>query len=219
MGISDRQRLEFVARVTADMAHELRNVLAIVKETAGLIGDLTTVGPSDSPDHDKTMNLVARVQRQADRGASLTAVVHQLADSCEDPDLPTDLKQAAAHVAVMSHRRARKKRQSVQVTACDDEVHVVGGRLGVYLALHAATECCLDLLPESAVLAIKLGSPADRAPVDLVGSLEGTAVRIQPTSTSAWDTIRDAVADIGASLAAEDGECILRILFPLTSVR
>jgi len=217
MSISDSRRVEFVARVTADMAHELRNVLAIVKETAGLIGDLTTLDTSNSPDHDKIMNLVARVQRQADRGAKLTDVVHQVVRSCEDPGLPTELNQAAAHVAVMSCRQARKKRQSVQVTPCDDELHVLGRRLGVYVALHAATECCLGLLPESAVLAVNLRPPTDGAPVDLMGSLGGIAVRIQPTRTPSWDSVRDAVADIGASLQAGNGNRILRIVFPLTS--
>ncbi len=204
--------------MTTDVTHELRNVLAIVKETAGLIDDLMTFGQSNALNHDKVKSLVGRVGPQADRGAELASVLHHVARSCENPGLPTDLNQVAAHVVVMCYRCARKKRQSMRVRPYDHEVHVVGDRLKAYMVIHAAIQCCLELLPAAAVLNIHVGSPTDGAPVDLVGSLEGSVVQIDPTQALAWNTLNKAVADIGASLTVGKTECSLQIGFPVTSV-
>ena len=218
MSISERDRAEFVARVTTDVTHELRNVLAIVKETAGLIQDFMTCDQPDSIDHDKVKSLVGRIEPHAERGAELTSVLQHVAQSCEEPGLSTNLSQAATQVVVMCHRCARKKRQSVRVGPHDHKVHVVGNRLGVYMAIHAAIECSLELLPESAVLDINFGAPVDLAPVEFVGSLEESAVGIDPTQALAWNTLNKAVADIGASLTVGETECSLQIGFPVTSV-
>ena len=218
MSKSDSQRAEFVTRVTTDVTHELRNVLAIVKETAGLIDDLMTFSQSNSLNHNKIKSLAGRIEPQADRGAELASVLHHVARSCENPGHSTDLNQATAHVVVMCYRLARKKRQSMRVRPFDHVVHVVCDRLRAYMAIHAAIECCLELLPESAVLNIHVGSPADGAPVDLVGSLEESAIQIDPTQALAWNTLTDAVAGIGASLKVEKAQCGLRIAFSLSSV-
>ena len=207
-----------MARVTADVTHELRNVLAIVKETAGLIHDFITFDQPDSIDHDKVKSLVGRIEPQAERGAELASVLQLVAQCCERPGLSTNLNQAAAQVVLMCHRRARKKRQSVRVSPYNHKVHVVGDRLGVYMAIHAAIECGLELLPESAVLDICIGTPVDSAPVDFVGSLEESTVQIDPTRAVAWTTLSKAVADIGASLTVKEAECSLQIGFPVTSV-
>ena len=86
------------------------------------------------------------------------------------------------------------------------------------MAIHAAIECSLELLPESAVLDINFGAPVDLAPVEFVGSLEESAVGIDPTQALAWNTLNKAVADIGASLTVGETECSLQIGFPVTSV-
>jgi len=218
MSISDRQRAEFVARVTADVTHELRNVLATVKETAGLVHDLMTFDQPDSIDHDKVKSLVGRIEPQTERGVELASVLQLVAQCCEGSGLATNLNHAAAQVVVMCHRRARKKRQSVRIRPHDHQVDVVGERLGVYMAIHAAIESALELLPESAVLDIHIGTPVDGAPVDFMGSLDKSNIQIDPTQAVAWNTLNDAVDDVGASLTVGKTECSLRIRFPVTSI-
>ena len=207
-----------MARVTADVTHELRNVLATVKETAGLVHDLMTFDQPDSIDHDKVKSLVGRIEPQTERGVELASVLQLLVAQCgEGSGLATNLNHAAAQVVVMCHRRARKKRQSVRIRPHDHQVDVVGERLGVYMAIHAAIESALELLPESAVLDIHIGTPVDGASVDFMGSLNKSNIQIDPTQAVAWNTLNNAVADVGASLTVGKIECSLRIRFPATS--
>jgi hypothetical protein len=218
MSVSDSERAEFLIGATANLTHELRNVLAIVKETAGLVDDIMASGQSNSLNHDKLRTLVGRIESQTDRGAELASVLQQLTHACEDPDLPMDLSQIAMHVTVMCNRSAKKKRQSIRVRSPDGEVHVAGDQLIVYMAIHTAVTCCLELLPESAVLDLHIGPPLDRVPMDMLGSVEGVAVPIDPTQELTGNKLNKIVAGVGASLEVEKDKHRLRIVFPVTSI-
>ncbi|UCG84874.1 MAG: hypothetical protein JSW71_13070 [Gemmatimonadota bacterium] len=218
MSILDSQRAEFLTSVITDVAHELRNVLAIVMETVGLVDDLMTLSHPNSLDREKIKSLASRVGPQADRAAELAAVLHQLVQAYQDPSPSTSLNLVTERVAVMCQRRARKKRVSVQVTPCDQDVQVLGEQLTVYMMIHAAMECYLELLPESSVLSIQASAVPDFASVDLAGSLQGIAVKLDPTQSAAWNTVDNAAADVGASLQAESTGRSLRIAFASTDV-
>ena len=46
IGLQDREDLAFFGKVSASISHELKNILAIISETAGLLDDLTQMAKS-----------------------------------------------------------------------------------------------------------------------------------------------------------------------------
>jgi signal transduction histidine kinase len=70
----------FIARMTASTTHELRNVLAVVKESAGLVEDLTLAFQQRRPvNPDKMLQATRRIDAQVARGADLLTSLSRLA--------------------------------------------------------------------------------------------------------------------------------------------
>jgi hypothetical protein len=209
----ERDRAEFVSRVTADVTHELRNVLAIVKETAGLVSDIMATDQPQSLNRDKLSDLAGRIEMQADRGTRLVAAIRELNRAGEQPDRAMDLNDIAQQVTVMCNRRAKKKRQSVQVTRQHGEIRVAGDRLAVYMALHTAVECCLTLLPEAAVLDLDVGRAARGAILSMAGSSDGSPVAMDSGLETTWNQLGQAVSSVDAALEVAADRSQIQIVF------
>jgi len=89
----------FLGRVTASTTHEFRNVLAIVKESAGLIEDLVASGASDRPQlAERIARAVARIDTQVGRGADLLTNLNRFAPSIDPVREGTDLDQTVSQI-------------------------------------------------------------------------------------------------------------------------
>ena len=74
MGVPEDRDAAFVAKITAGATHEIRNVLAIIKESAGLVTDVIhSLGGRPLSNPDKVVRAVGRIDAQVSRGAALLA--------------------------------------------------------------------------------------------------------------------------------------------------
>ena len=72
MSTPENPEAAFMAKITASTTHEIRNVLAIVKESAGLVEDVIhSLAPRGLPNQDKLLRAVGRIDAQVSRGAEL----------------------------------------------------------------------------------------------------------------------------------------------------
>ncbi len=84
--------LAFFGRVNASISHELKNVMAIISETAGLLGDLSDMASSGAPVapdmlNDCTKSIVEEIQR----GFSVIRQMNRFSHSIDNPVEPVDL--------------------------------------------------------------------------------------------------------------------------------
>ncbi len=54
MNNRDLSETAFMGKITAAITHEMKNVLAIIKESAGLMEDLLSVAKDDSFQHERS---------------------------------------------------------------------------------------------------------------------------------------------------------------------
>ncbi|MEJ2186570.1 MAG: hypothetical protein P8Z36_11600, partial [Gemmatimonadota bacterium] len=108
----ETSRAAFVARLTAGATHELRNVLAIVKESAGLVQDLLAMGASADGRADKALG---RIETQVGRGAELLTSLNRLAHGLDRDEDAVDLGEAVEHAVVLCQRYARQRERALEV--------------------------------------------------------------------------------------------------------
>lgn len=116
----DGREAAFMGAVTASITHEVQNVLAIIQQSAGLMGDLLHVSRMESLKslglrkgfkyHDKFSTLIAAIGEQVERGANLSDGLNRLAHVPDSPETTTDLRGAAGLLFSLIGRIARKKR-------------------------------------------------------------------------------------------------------------
>lgn len=108
-----RENLRFMGRMTAGMTHEINNVLAVIRETAGLAQDLAALDVSRAAPHgERIIGCLEEVQRQIERGAVVTRSLNRFAHSV-DHDRETRSVQELMALAAALHDRFVRQHQVV----------------------------------------------------------------------------------------------------------
>jgi len=148
--------VEFFGKITASMTHEFKNVLAIIKESAGLMEDITQIAPlSDSRHQEKLDNALKTIKNQLNRGMELSTVFNRFAHTPDKSVAEINLHHLAGQVVTLSERFARLKHITLTVAPegeSDTSLAVTGSPVWLQMAVYLAIECGLKILPaESAI--------------------------------------------------------------------
>jgi hypothetical protein len=219
MGTAETREAAFIAKVTAGATHEIRNVLAIIKESAGLIEDVIRSLDQRRPlDRDKVLRSVGRIDAQVSRGAKLVSNLNRFAHSLDRTRDTLDLNQEIQQAAFLCQRFARQKSHLVQVRPGDQDLPLVVNSLRLQMAVFAAVECCLDQLPEPGTVNILTGLRGDRPSVEFIGEVEEGAVSRAPTEAAGWGRLAELLDGLGALVEPSIAECRFVIILPLEGV-
>ncbi|SFM63658.1 HAMP domain-containing histidine kinase [Thermodesulforhabdus norvegica] len=108
----------FLGKVTAGATHELRNVLAIIGESAGLVEDIIRLRGPDGRIESK----LALVKEQIARGQLILGALNRYAHSADHPVETLDLKQSIEDMIVLSRRFLRQKNIDCLIDRADQVV-------------------------------------------------------------------------------------------------
>jgi signal transduction histidine kinase len=99
--------LQFFGRISASISHEIKNVLAIVNENAGLLEDLTLLADRGKPlDPARLKVMAAAVKKQVDRADVIVKNMNRLAHSIDQTITTVDLDQTIELVIALTARVA-----------------------------------------------------------------------------------------------------------------
>jgi hypothetical protein len=132
----------FMGTVTALTMHEMQNILAIIRESAGLMGDILKVNArvdfKHRPNMERTLEHIAT---HVDRGKGLLEATSRLAHSPDDDLLDgCDLAVYARTVALLSERLVRLRGAAVDFTPTSSALPVAVGALRVLMAGYRAVQ-------------------------------------------------------------------------------
>jgi len=212
MGATENAEAAFIARMTASTTHELRNVLAVVKESAGLIEDLTlafqqrkTVNP------EKLLQATRRIDVQVTRGADLLTSLSRLAHGLDHAVEQVALGSHARQVGFLCQRSARQGRHILTVDGDGDGPTVPANSLAVQMMMVTAIDCCLEQWPEASAIAMRVGDHAGRPFVAYRGNAPEQASLPAPAGASSWARLQALAAAVHATVEVDASE--FRIVF------
>lgn len=155
----DRE-VAFFGKITAGITHELKNVLAIIKESAGLMEDIMSLAPEALISHqDKFQSSISKINDQIKRGVDLTDWLNKFAHSSDEIITEIDLHATIEQIVALSQRFARLKNILLQTAPPEQpgiQVNLVSQPVQLQMALFAAIECCLNVMPAGGVIHIGL---------------------------------------------------------------
>jgi C4-dicarboxylate-specific signal transduction histidine kinase len=106
--------LQFFGRISASISHELKNVLAIVNENAGLLEDLTLMADRGQPiDPARLKKMAETVKKQTRRADEILKNMNRFAHTSDEAVTNVDLNQILELVRALTARFAAM--QSVTV--------------------------------------------------------------------------------------------------------
>jgi hypothetical protein len=203
----------FTARIAADATHEMRNVLAIVKESAGLIEDILRACDNGAEvDRDRVARTLGRIDAQVGRGAELMTHLNRFAHSLERKRERIELGREVEQAVFLGRRAAGKRRIVLSGEVLEDAPSFVADSFRVQMAISTALEWWLARLPEGTRVLVRAGGTGRHPAVEITGQ-EGVALPIPlPAGSPAWAELLGLLDGLGATAEVGDGERILRVL-------
>lgn len=108
--------LHYIARVTASMSHELKNVLAIINENNGLLEDLSFAAKRGKPiEQEKLDRTCGQVAKQIARADALLKTMSRFAHSFDHPEVPVDLYDLCQLVTTLAGRMAAMRKVNLEI--------------------------------------------------------------------------------------------------------
>ena len=102
--------LQFSCSMTASISHELKNVLAIVNENGGLLGDLAMLAAKGRPlDPERLKTISGNIHRQVQRADVIIKRLNRFAHSAHEQASSQDIREVLAFTAALAARLATMK--------------------------------------------------------------------------------------------------------------
>ncbi len=147
----------FFGRITAAFTHDMKNVLAIIRESAGLMEDLLSMSQNASfPHKDRFTRSLGTIQAQVKRGVDLSSRLNHFAHS-PDQDLATvDLNEILELIVFLSERFARLKGVSLTLKPHAQAVPVVASPVGLQMVVFTCLECCWESMSDGGSVSLSV---------------------------------------------------------------
>jgi C4-dicarboxylate-specific signal transduction histidine kinase len=204
----------FMARMTASATHEIRNVLAIIKESAGLIEDLLGSGAAgEASTRERVLRATGRIDAQVARGAEMVGTLNRLAHALEGGEATLDLAEEVAQAVCLSRRFAAQRGHTLAAEATPGGVMVVAAALPLQTALAAAVECCLEQLPGPGTVTARAVRQGRCAAVELQVGAGPSAAAALPAGEG-LRRLTELAGALGATVEAGAEGGRLRLVWP-----
>jgi nitrogen fixation/metabolism regulation signal transduction histidine kinase len=203
------KKAAFMGKITAGVTHEMKNVLAIIKESAGLMEDLMALDKGDSlPHKEKFLRSLSRIADQVARGVDLSTRLNLFAHAPDNLKASVDLNQAIGQTAFICHRAANSKGMKVQAVPHERPVVVTTDPLGLQMLLFQCVGELMEVVDSGSI--ITLQPTRDKEPVVVVSKSEessasGPQGAYFETTSPQWQELQLLAGSLQASIEAGRG--------------
>ncbi len=123
MDINSENALKFFGKITASVSHELKNVLAIINENAGLLEDLCAMAEKGRPvDPVRIKTVSGKIIKQVRRGDDIIIGLNSFAHSADESVCDIDLCEGIKLVSGLSGRIALMRGISLATDQISDPI-------------------------------------------------------------------------------------------------
>ena len=128
--------VEFIGKITAGVTHEVNNVLASIREIAGLMTDILSITDEKSfPRKEKFQTSLEKIQNQVQRGVKLTSQLNKFSHLSDSNKTEIDLNELIEHLIFLTERFARIKNVSLIHQTLNEAVTIISDPLKLQMAL------------------------------------------------------------------------------------
>jgi signal transduction histidine kinase len=214
---TEAREVAFYGKITAGVTHEFRNVLAIIRESAGLLQDLLSLSDSGALKHrDKWEACLERISQQVDRGTTLADRLNRFSHSPDHPTAQLDLREVLDELLFLSRRFARGH-------LVDLDYHPNGTPLSstlepprVFMALFGCIECAVRSISGGGTVAVEAGTDGSRHTIRFhsrPSENQKESVSGKDFDEEEWRVLRELFRSLGGDVESRDGgnELICRL--------
>lgn len=115
----------FLGELTASLSHDLKNVLAIINENAGLLEDLVFMAADQHPvDPERVGAVAGKIRQQVRRADVMIKRLNQVGHSVDRPLASVNLVDIVENMCALANRKASMKAVTIKVLHPPDPIPV-----------------------------------------------------------------------------------------------
>jgi C4-dicarboxylate-specific signal transduction histidine kinase len=202
-----REEIAFMGRITAGMTHEIKNVLAIIRESAGLMEDLLSLRPEKPFTHqEKFLKTIATIQEQVNRGVDLTTRLNRFAHSMDEPAVSVDVNDLLEQTGSLLERFARLKRVQLRILPMEQPQSIRTDPFRLQMVLSECVDALLNRLETGGEVSVRPLEGSDRKTLRILiqGATGGISVELPQSGFEHLSAMQGVLDALGASLESSD---------------
>jgi len=165
----ENREVALMGRMTAGMTHELKNVLAIIKECSGLLEDILRLSKGDAvPRREQIEKMASRIKAQVTRGNEHLASLNWLAHSVSDRSTAVEINELSSEIVKLMQRFARLKQVELAVERSDPDVTLHTDLPQLLVLLVTCLEYCLNRESPQGRVVLRAGGTGKEATFGIV---------------------------------------------------
>jgi signal transduction histidine kinase len=199
-----RNEVAFFGKITAGITHEIKNVLAIIQESSGLMEDILDVTEDGTfPHKDKFITSLNRISRQIQRGIDVTSRLNRFAHSPDHCPANLDLNDIAEQMVLLASRFARLKNIVLESSPSDPPLIIKSDPVSLEMALFESIEILLNITGSGGKITL---SPRKIQDTFVLGvGYENTVLPEEDfmakiASTERWASLQEIMARLGGTV-------------------
>ncbi|MFP4668493.1 MAG: hypothetical protein ACLFMN_06820 [Desulfobacterales bacterium] len=205
MNTETEKTLAFFGKMTANLTHEFKNILAIIQESAGLMEDIMAISPLAQEKYQERFNKsMATIKKQLQRGMELAARFNRFAHAPDHTNAEMDLGETIDHFCTLTERFARLKYITLEPASADHQINLTTNPVLLYMTLFYGLDSCLHVLPANSAIKIntheKNGSPVVEITCSGKDAPSGENLFAGLKQSPSWNEFEDTVVQLGAGL-------------------
>jgi hypothetical protein len=193
----EQKEIAMIGRISAAMTHEMRNVLAIIRESSGLMQDILALSEGASfPHRDKFTNALAKIEKHVRRGDEIVTQFNTFAHSMDEPRDWVEVNELINLVAILMERFARSKEVTLSAEPLDGAPSLYTNPVRLMLALAACVEQFVNQAASEDAIVLRPNKEKDKAVIEIL--VKKASVETGPVPCD--------LTDVTEVLKALDGE-------------
>lgn len=204
--------LAFVGKIGAGVSHDMRNVLSIIGENAGLLDDQLALAERGKPlDHERLKKLSSRIARQVSRGTQTMEQFSRFAHAADEQTAPCDLTALSETVTALAQRHATSAGCRLEAELPEQTIPVRHHPFRLQRAVFSAMELILQSAEQGELVTMRLAARGPTAVIVVSG-----AARTEGSLSGRLAPLSAVMNELGGSVETSpaDGRVSLILTFP-----
>jgi len=214
----EKKEVEFFGKITAGSTHEMKNVLAIIRETCGLMEDLMALSrETPMPHREKFQKALATIKAQIQRGVEIIDRLNRFAHSPDAEIARINLNETSEQLITLARRFARLKNVTLDTGPPGPPLTVATRPVRLLMALFGCIECCLNVIPPGSKIYLRPQIKGETYALHIAceGDFPKPADSAQKMAAAdQWSELERTVASLGGSLELDASGPGIWLLLP-----
>jgi C4-dicarboxylate-specific signal transduction histidine kinase len=211
----EQKEIAMIGRISAAMTHEMRNVLAIIRESSGLMQDILALSEESSfPHRDKFANALGKIEKHVRRGDEIVTRFNAFAHSMDEAQDWVEVNELIDQVTILMQRFALSKEVTLSAEPRDRAPSVYTNPIRLMLALAACVEHLVAQGEPGDAIVIRPDKEKENAVIEILVKKASVEAGPVPSDLAGVSDVLTALDGEVQSVAADD-HVGFRLLLPL----